>query len=87
MQPIITPPAVFSVDVLASVAEQAGNAFRIYPNPVHDRSCGTLPGHTNQNINYTITDLLGKRCKRAVRQPSGGVNLRELASGLYTIEG
>jgi hypothetical protein len=35
--PIITPPAVFTVDVLASVAEEAGNAFRIYPNPVHDR--------------------------------------------------
>ncbi|MBK8709475.1 MAG: T9SS type A sorting domain-containing protein [Flavobacteriales bacterium] len=83
--PIITPPAVFSVDVLASVAEEAGNAFRIYPNPVHDRLWITLPETHEPVINYTITDLLGK-VQASGASTSGGVNVRELASGLYTLK-
>ncbi|MBK6884632.1 MAG: T9SS type A sorting domain-containing protein [Flavobacteriales bacterium] len=84
-EPIITPPAVFSVDVLASVAEEAGNAFRIYPNPVHDRLWITLPETHEPVINYTITDLLGK-VQASGASTSGGVNVRELASGLYTLK-
>ncbi|MBK7102182.1 MAG: hypothetical protein IPH63_10415, partial [Flavobacteriales bacterium] len=46
--PIITPPAVFGVDVLASVAEEAGNAFRIYPNRCMTACGSRYQKHTNR---------------------------------------
>ncbi|HQW05727.1 MAG TPA: T9SS type A sorting domain-containing protein [Flavobacteriales bacterium] len=82
--PIITPPAVFSVDVLASVAEEAGNAFRIYPNPVHDRLWITLPETHEPVINYTITDLLGK-VQASGASTNRSVDVQALASGMYTL--
>ncbi|MFZ1733969.1 MAG: T9SS type A sorting domain-containing protein, partial [Flavobacteriales bacterium] len=59
--------------------------FRIYPNPVHDRLWITLPETHEPVINYTITDLLGK-VQASGASTSGGVNVRELASGLYTLK-
>ncbi|MBK8532638.1 MAG: T9SS type A sorting domain-containing protein [Flavobacteriales bacterium] len=49
-------------------------------------ACGSrYQKHTNRAINYTITDLLGK-VQASGSSTSGGVNVRELASGLYTLK-
>ena len=83
-EPIITPPAVFTVDVLASVREEATSSFSIYPNPVHDRLWITVPDAQNTFIHYRISDALGK-VVRSGTSTHGGVDVQELEPGMYTL--
>ncbi|MBK6371657.1 MAG: hypothetical protein IPF64_18085 [Flavobacteriales bacterium] len=84
--PIITPPAVFSVDVLASVAEEAGNAFRIYSQPVHDRLRSLYQKHTNCRSTTRSPPASEKAVQASGSSTTGGVNVHPLPDCIH-VEG
>ncbi|MBL7944644.1 MAG: T9SS type A sorting domain-containing protein [Flavobacteriales bacterium] len=83
--PIITPPAVFMVDVAAGVeAGSTTTALRILPNPAHDRI--QLIGDDAKVLPYRIVDLLGQEVQRGTAQPNAWVDVQALAHGSYVLE-
>lgn len=84
-EPIITPPAVFTVDVDAAVSEVQGTrTVLLSPNPAHDRiqvrmaAAGTAL--------YVITDLLGRTRSTGLLQPDGWIDVGSLTDGVYFLE-
>ena len=59
--PIITPPAIFRVDVLAGIQETRTNTLTVFPNPVQDLLYVGTPTPTRGVITYSVEDILGKR--------------------------
>ncbi|MEZ4807457.1 MAG: T9SS type A sorting domain-containing protein [Flavobacteriales bacterium] len=80
-EPIITPPAVFRVDVLAGVDEQRSEPIRVLPNPAHEtiRITGV-----NGTFAYAIRDMSGRTVLRGTS--NGSIDLSSIANGLYQLE-
>jgi len=85
-EPIITPPAVFTVDVLAGVHTQATEQMRVYPNPATDLLRVELPSGNFQVMNYVVRDVLGQEVTRGRLNGSKQVPVSGLEDGSYTIE-
>ncbi|MCB9177979.1 MAG: T9SS type A sorting domain-containing protein [Flavobacteriales bacterium] len=84
-EPIITPPAVFTVDVEAAVSEVQGTrTMLLSPNPAHDRiqvrkaAAGTAL--------YMITDILGRTRSTGLLQPDGWIDIGSLTDAVYFLE-
>jgi uncharacterized repeat protein (TIGR01451 family) len=83
--PIVTPPAVFTVDVAAGVeAGSTTTELRILPNPAHDRI--QLIGDDAAVLPYRIVDLLGQEVQRGAAQPNAWIDVLALANGSYVLE-
>ena len=85
-EPIITPPAVFSVDVEAGVLAHATEQLRVYPNPATDLLRVEFPSGTFHGTNYVLRDVLGKEVLRGRLNGSKQVTISGLEDGSYTIE-
>ena len=83
--PIITPPAVFMVDIGAGVeVGSTGSELRILPNPAHDRI--QLIGDDATVLPYRIVDLLGQEVQRGGTQPKAWIDVQGLANGSHVLE-
>lgn len=83
--PIITPPAVFTVDIGAGIdAGSTTSALRILPNPAHDRI--QLLCDDPLALPYRIVDLLGQEVQRGTAQPGAWIDVQTLANGPYVLE-
>ena len=84
-EPIITPPAVFSVDVEAGITDRsAGSEFLLIPNPSHDRI--QLRSDRTGVLRYRIMDVLGAQVQIGTTPANGWVNVETLPPGPYVIE-
>ena len=82
-EPVITAPAVFTVDQLMSVAVNEGNEFLFYPNPAEDQITVQVdaPGAL---LEIRSSDGRLVKAQRAEgKQVMLGIG--DLASGLYVI--
>jgi uncharacterized repeat protein (TIGR01451 family) len=83
--PIVTPPAVFTVDIGAGIeAGSTTSALRILPNPAHDRIQLIVDDATV--LPYRILDLLGQEVQRGTAQPNAWIDVQALANGSYVLE-
>jgi len=83
--PIVTPPAVFTVDVEAGIGSvEADGGMMIMPNPATDR----IQVVTNEPalFRYRIIDLLGHEVQSGMAQPSAWIDVNGLAKGPYVLE-
>ncbi|HNU58065.1 MAG TPA: T9SS type A sorting domain-containing protein [Flavobacteriales bacterium] len=84
-EPIITPPAVFTVDVDAAVNDvPASRSMVLAPNPAHDRIQVRMT--TSGIATYVITDVLGQTLSTGPLQPDGWLDIGALTSGVYFLE-
>ena len=84
-EPIITPPAIFQVDVEARLTEHTGgSSLRLVPNPAHDRL--QVRGEGTALLRYRIIDVLGAQVQVGTLAPNGWVTLYQLAEGPYVME-
>lgn len=81
--PIVTPPAVFHVDIAAGVHEHAATGPQVIPNPAKDRI--RLQGHTDRTT-YRMRDISGRTVLQGQLDGSGTIDVGALPSGLYLIE-
>lgn len=84
-EPIITPPAVFSVDIEAGLAERSNEPrLRLSPNPtsgrIQVRSDGT------SSLRYRILDVLGAQVGSGFTLPNGWVDVEALPAAPYLME-
>ena len=83
--PIVTPPAVFTVDIGAGVeAGSTTTELRILPNPAHDRIQLIVDDATV--LPYRILDLLGQEVQRGAAQPNAWIDVQALDNGSYLLE-
>ena len=83
--PIITPAAVFTVDIGAGIdAGSKTSTLRILPNPAHDRI--QLIDDEPTALPYRIVDLLGQEVQRGTALPNAWIDVQELVDGFYVLE-
>jgi len=85
-EPIITPPAIFTVDIEASVLAHATEQMRVYPNPAADLLRIELPSGNFQGMSYVVRDVLGQEVLRGRLNGSKQVTISGIEDGSYTIE-
>lgn len=83
--PIITPPAVFSVDIGAGVTDaRDASRLNLFPNPAHDHiQLRSLDGTT---LHYRIIDVVGAQVLTGTTPSNGWVNISMLNNGAYLVE-
>ena len=85
-EPIITPPAVFTVDVLASVNDVQRGTINLWPNPTRDVLRLTSVEGALANEPCVVRDLTGRAVLTTNTDAGGGVNVTMLAKGAYTVQ-
>lgn len=80
--PIITPPAVFRVDVLAGVHEHAATGPHVIPNPATDRV--RIQGLTGRTT-YRMCDISGRIVLQGQLDGAGTIHVGALPAGLYIV--
>jgi len=83
--PIITPPAVFTVDLLAGVEEELRPSFSVIPNPVKDQLRVMMRDGQLGSFSYRIHDLLGQQVSAGRSLGNGTIAVQELIPGMYTL--
>ncbi len=84
-EPIITPPAVFSVDIEARIeALEADRALQLVPNPASDRVQLRMDG--TSMMRYHISDALGRPVISGNATPHGWIDVHGLSAGPYVID-
>jgi len=84
-EPIITPPAVFSVDVLAGITSSTEQrTFQLVPNPAHDRIQIRL--ESTALVQYRVNDALGRVVMNGTVTPNGWVDIQILSAGPYLLD-
>jgi len=83
-EPIITPPALFSVDVLARIPENSEYGIHVYPNPVKDKLRIELSKIAGI-VNYEVRDMLGKLILQDRTNASAWIEVSALDPGVYTL--
>lgn len=82
-EPIITPPAVFTVDIGAGIASAPGtSALRLLPNPAHDRIQVTA----DTALPYRILNALGQPMQQGIVVPGVWLDVQALPAGAYIME-
>ncbi len=84
-EPIVTQPAIFRVDVLASVQEMTAWGMEVHPNPVRDRLWITLPQQDRAPIDYVVQDLLGRNVLTGRTRGDVAVDVNGLPSGVFVL--
>lgn len=83
--PIITPPAVFSVDVEGGIfARPNSREFQLTPNPAHDRV--QLRFDRPGTLRYRVLDVLGSLMSVGTMPTNDWLNIEALPTGPYVIE-
>jgi len=82
-EPIITPPAVFRVDIEAAIEELTGNTLVVYPNPVREQLWFVEP--LDGDGTYLVRDLLGQEMLLGRINSHSPVDVSGLAPGAYTV--
>ena len=83
---IITPPAVFTVDVLASVNEMQQGTLSLWPNPTRDVLRLTSGEGALSNEPCVVRDLTGRTVLTINTDAGGDLNVTTLANGAYTVQ-
>jgi hypothetical protein len=83
---IITPPAVFTVDVLASVNEVQRGTLSLWPNPTRDVLRLTSHEGALSNEPCVVRDLTGRTVLTTNTDTGGDLNVTMLAKGAYTVQ-
>jgi uncharacterized repeat protein (TIGR01451 family) len=83
---IITPPAVFTVDVLASVNEMQQGTLSLWPNPTRDVLRLTSGEGALSNEPCVVRDLTGRSVLTINTDAGGDLNVAALAKGAYTMQ-
>jgi hypothetical protein len=84
-EPIITPPAVFSVDVEAGVEETPHNEVELYPNPVRDRLRVVVPTSASWTGRYSILDPTGRTVLVGRVSDQSSADVSALQDGAYVL--
>jgi len=84
--PIITPPAVFTVDVLASVYEVQRGTWSLWPNPTCDLLRLTATDGALANQPCVVRDITGRTVMTSNTSASGDLPVGVLAKGAYTMQ-
>lgn len=84
-EPIITPPAVFSVDVEAGVEETPHNEVELYPNPVRDRLRVVVPTSASWTGRYSILDPTGRTVLVGRVSDQSSADVSALKDGAYVL--
>ncbi len=82
--PIVTPPAIFRVNVAAHMDEASAPSVRIHPNPVRDRLWVLLPD-MHHDMPYTVQDLSGRLVLRGRATRNDAVDVSALQPGPYML--
>jgi len=85
-EPIITPPAVFTVDVLASVNDVQRGTINLWPNPTRDVLRLTSREGALSNEPCVVRDLTGRAVLATNTDAGGDLNVTMLAKGAYTVQ-
>jgi uncharacterized repeat protein (TIGR01451 family) len=85
-EPIITPPAVFTVDVLASVNDVQRGTMNLWPNPTRDVLRLTSREGALSNEPCVVRDLTGRTVLTTNTDAGGDLNVNTLAKGAYTVQ-
>ncbi len=83
--PIITPPAIFRVDVLAGMDERVTSSVAVFPNPAKDLLHVGAPMSTRGVITYAVDDILGKRLLQGTLDNAAQIAVGGLANGVYNL--
>lgn len=84
-EPIITPPAVFSVDIETAIEVIAGNTLMLYPNPVQERLWFSQPSAVDGAVAYAVRDLLGQDVRTGRVNGTTSIDVSGLAPGAYML--
>lgn len=70
------------------VCDRSQRYIRLYPNPAMDRVYVSMSGLSDENVDLTVTDALGKLVRNLGKVPSGAtqvINVQELTPGIYNV--
>jgi uncharacterized repeat protein (TIGR01451 family) len=84
--PVITPPAVFTVDVLASVNEVQRGTWSLWPNPTRDLLRLTATDGALANQPCVVRDITGRTVMTSNTSAAGDLPVGTLANGTYTVQ-
>lgn len=85
-EPIITPPAIFTVDLLANVTEMQRMAWSLWPNPTSDVLWVTISDARPHVRPFTVRDVTGRTVMTGSTTASGELSVGTLATGAYTLQ-
>ncbi|MBK9418786.1 MAG: T9SS type A sorting domain-containing protein [Flavobacteriales bacterium] len=85
-EPIITPPAVFTVDVLASMNEVQRGTWSLWPNPTRDLLRLTATHGPLANQPCVVRDITGRTVMTSNTSAAGDLPVGTLANGTYTVQ-
>ena len=83
--PIITPTAIFRVDVLAGIPEKGTTTLSVFPNPVKDLLLVGTPLPTRGVVTYAVAEILGKRLLQGTLDNASQIAVSGLANGVYNL--
>ena len=85
-EPIITPPAVFRVDITAGIPVAAHEAIlSVHPNPVHDQLTIRPAAGANMPARFVIRDVSGRDVLSGRPVRSGPIDVGLLHEGAYML--
>lgn len=85
-EPIITPPAIFTVDVLAGLNDEQGSSWSLWPNPTSDVLWLNAADAGPHARPFTVRDVTGRTVMTGSTTASGELNVGTLATGAYTLQ-
>ncbi|HRH38778.1 MAG TPA: T9SS type A sorting domain-containing protein, partial [Flavobacteriales bacterium] len=84
-EPVITAPAVFSVEEPMAIAEDAEPAILVFPNPAADVVHVVSPNNVN-GTSLTINDITGRTVRTVIaRNGRTSIDVRDLPAGAYVL--
>lgn len=82
---IVTPPAVFTVELITGIAPEQASKIRVLPNPAHDLLFVSLPNGEHP-ASILVRDALGRTVLRSELSGNGAVDVSMLPTGVYLLE-
>lgn len=83
--PVITPPAVFTVQTVLAMAEQAEGGLLLFPDPVTDMLSIACPGMA-PNASIEVLDGSGRAVRTGLlRGPLAELDVQGLVQGIYAL--
>lgn len=83
---IITPPAIFTVDVLAGLNEEQRSSWSLWPNPTSDVLWLNAADAGPYARPFTVRDVTGRTVMTGSTTASGELNVGTLTTGAYTLQ-
>lgn len=84
-EPVVTPPAVFTVNMTTGIAEERAPSVRVLPNPAHDQLFVSFRSGERPTA-VQVRDAMGRTVLQPELNRDGALNISTLPAGIYLLE-